>query len=237
MLKAIAIDDEPLALSLVAGYIKKTPFLELIGEFDNPAAATDTINREDIDLIFLDIQMPDLSGTDFVRSLPAGPKIVFTTAFEKYAVEGFKLDAVDYLLKPFGYDEFLKSAQKALRIIDSEKKNETSISANQSFLFLKSEYKIKRINFDEIIYIEGLKDYVKIYIKNEAKPILSISSLKALEQKLPEDKFMRVHRSFIVNLSSISTIERSRIVYGKIYIPVSDQYKEKFQEFLNKNFL
>lgn len=237
MIKAIAIDDEPLALQLVSGYIKKTPFFEFCGAYENPLAAFEIINKEDIDLIFLDIQMPDISGTEFVRSMPSGPKVIFTTAHEKYAIEGYKLDVIDYLLKPFGYEEFLKASQKALKIIESENKGENSITASSDFLFLKSEYKIKRINFDEILYIEGLKDYVKIYIKNEPKPILSISSLKALELKLPDDKFMRVHRSFIVNLSSISTIERSRIVYGKIYIPVSDQYKNRFQEYLNKNFL
>jgi DNA-binding LytR/AlgR family response regulator len=161
----------------------------------------------------------------------------FTTAYEKYALEGFRLDVVDYLLKPFSYEEFFKAAQKALRLIRLEQNSQNQVDANNEFLFLKSEYKIRRINFNDILYIEGLKDYVKVYTRNDPKPILSLTSLKTLESKLPEKIFMRVHRSFIVNLEKIDTIERSRIIFGKVYIPVSDQYKDKFQEFLNKNFL
>jgi DNA-binding LytR/AlgR family response regulator len=238
MIKTIAIDDEPLALQLVAGYIEKTPGLDLIGKFDNPLDAFEFMNNETIDLIFLDIQMPDLTGLEFTRAITKGPKVIFTTAYEKYALEGFKLDVIDYLLKPFSYEEFFRSVQKALRQISLENKEHiTQVEANQEFLFLKSEYKIKRINFHDILYIEGLKDYVKVYTRTDPKPVLSLTSLKSLENKLPESGFMRVHRSFIVNLEKIDTIERSRIVFGKAYIPVSDQYKDKFQEFLNKNFL
>jgi len=237
MIHTIAIDDEPLALQLVEGYIRKTPFLQFLGTFDNPISAIEFQENHPIDLILLDIQMPDLLGTDFVRTLNEGPKIIFTTAFEKYAVEGFRLDAVDYLLKPFGYDEFLVAAQKARKLIELEKRNLNVLESNDKFLFLKSEYKIIRINFDDIIYVEGMKDYVKVFLKNEPKPVLSINSMKSLEAKLPESRFMRVHRSFIVNLDRVEVIERSRIVFGKVYIPVSDQYKEKFQRFLNENFL
>jgi DNA-binding LytR/AlgR family response regulator len=238
MTNTIAIDDEPLALQLVAGYIEKTPGLNLMGKFDNPLDAFDYMVNSQVDLIFVDIQMPDLTGIEFTRAISKGPKVIFTTAFEKYALEGFKLDVVDYLLKPFSYEEFFRAVQKALRLIRLENKIVvTEIETNQEFLFLKSEYKIRRINYNEILYIEGLKDYVKVYLKNDPKPILSLTSLKLLESKLPESKFMRVHRSFIVNLERIDTIERSRIIFGKEYIPVSDQYKEKFQEFLNKNFL
>jgi len=238
MIRTIAIDDEPLALQLVNSYIAKTPFLELLSSFDNPLDAMDFLSDNPVDLIFLDIHMPDLSGIEFTRLLENRPKIVFTTAYEKYALEGFKLEAVDYLLKPFSYEEFLKAAKKAEKLIRLEKASEhEEIEANSEFLFLKSEYKIRRINFNEILYIEGLKDYVKVYLQNETKPILSLNSLKSLETKLPESKFMRVHRSFIVNLDKIETIERSRIVFGKTYIPVSDQFKDKFQEFLDKNFL
>ncbi len=237
MIKTIAIDDEPLSLKLVTGYIEKTPFLELIATFDNPLDAMDFLEGEQVELIFLDIHMPDLTGIEFTRILKNRPKIIFTTAYEKYALEGFKLEAVDYLLKPFNYEEFLTAAQKANKLIGLENKNPDKIEANNEFLFLKSEYKIRRINFNDISYIEGLKDYVKVYVQNEEKPILSLNSLKLLETKLPESKFMRVHRSFIVNLEKIDTIERSRIVFGKVYIPISDQYKTKFQEFLDKNFL
>jgi len=237
MIKTIAIDDEPLALKLVTGYIEKTPFLELLGSFDNPLSAMDFMEQNKVELLFLDIQMPDLTGTQFARTLTNGPKIIFTTAYEKYAIEGFRLEAVDYLLKPFGYEEFLVAAQKAKKILGLEEKNLTSIESNNEFLFLKSEYKIRRINFNDILYIEGMKDYVKVYILNETKPILSLSTLKAVEAKLPETNFMRVHRSFIVNLNRIQTIDHSRIVFGKEYIPISDQYKEKFQIYLDRNFL
>jgi DNA-binding LytR/AlgR family response regulator len=181
--------------------------------------------------------MPDLSGIEFTRIIEKGPKVIFTTAYEKYALEGYKLDIVDYLLKPFSYEEFLAAVQKARRLITLEQKEPDRIDSNGEFLFIKSDYKIKRINFDDILYVEGLKDYVKIYTRNDPKPVMSLSTLKLLESKLPESRFMRVHRSFIVNLAKIETIERSRIVFGKTYIPVSDQYREKFQEFLNKNFL
>ena len=237
MITAIAIDDEPLALQLVTGYIRKTPGLKLIGEFDNPLDAADFLTDAGVDLIFIDIQMPDLSGIEFTRLIEKGPKVIFTTAFEKYALEGYKLEIVDYLLKPFSYEEFIMAVHKVQKLLKLEQKAPARVDVNNQFLFLKSDYKIKRINFNDILYIEGLKDYVKVFTQNAPRPVLSLTSLKLLESKLPADKFMRVHRSFIVNLEKIDTIERSRIVFGKEYIPVSDQYKEKFQEFLDKNFL
>lgn len=238
MISTIAIDDEPLALQLVKGYITRTPFLKLVATFDNPLDAMEYLQENDVELIFLDIQMPDLTGTEFSRVLGGSHKIIFTTAYEKYAIEGFRLEAVDYLLKPFNYEEFLIAARKAEKLIRLENADRAQeITANAEFLFLKSEYKIRRINFNDIRYIEGLKDYVRVFLVNESQPVMSLSSLKALEEKLPKTKFMRVHRSFIVNLEKIDTIERSRIVFGKVYIPVSDQYKELFQEYLDKNFL
>jgi DNA-binding LytR/AlgR family response regulator len=237
MINVIAIDDEPLALQLVTGYIEKTPSLKLIGSFDNPVDASDFLRDNHVDIIFLDIQMPDLSGIEFSRIIGKGPKIIFTTAFEKYAIEGYKLEVVDYLLKPFSYEEFLAAVNKAVRLIKLEDKALQKVEANDEFLFLKSDYKIKRINFNDILFIEGLKDYVKVHIQNNPRPLLSLSTLKQIETKLPAGKFMRVHRSFIVNLDKIDTIERSRIVFGKTYIPVRDQYKDKFQEYLDRNFL
>lgn len=238
MIRTIAIDDEPLALQLVSSYIDKTPALEMAGAFDNPIDAMEFLEENQVELIFLDIEMPDLNGIEFARLLENKPKLVFTTAYEKYALQGFKLDAIDYLLKPFGYPDFLKAVEKVRKQIGLEKSAEKEeISANNEFLFLKSEYKIRRINFNDIIYVEGLKDYIKVYVENHDKPIMSLNSMKSIESKLPADKFMRVHRSFIVNLQRIDTVERSRIVFGKVYIPVSDQYKETFQAFLNKNFL
>ncbi len=237
MITVIAIDDEPLALQLIADYIQKTPDLLLLGQFENPLEAAQYIGKNHIDIVFTDIQMPGLTGIEFTRSMVNSPVVIFTTAFDKYAIDGFKLDIADYLLKPFTYEEFLISVHKAERMIRSIAKPADEILSNNEFLFLKSDYKIKRINFQNILYIEGLKEYVKVYTIHSDKPVLSLSSLKMLEIKLPPDKFMRVHRSFIVNLEQIDTIERSRIVFGKKYIPIGDQYKDKFQEFLSKNFL
>jgi len=237
MIKVVAIDDEPLALQLVKGYIEKTPFLELAGAFDNPVDAVVYIRSSEVDLVLLDIQMPDITGTELARVISGGPKIIFTTAYEKYALEGFRLDAVDYLLKPFSYAEFLKAVQKAQKLIDLETKQLPSLEVKNDFLFIKSEYKIRRINFSEINYIEGLGDYVKIFLTNEKKPVLSLSTMKALESRLPDEMFMRVHRSFIVNLEKVKVIDRNRIVFGEVRIPVTDQYKDSFQEFLGRNFI
>lgn len=237
MITVIAIDDEPLALQLIADYIQKTPDLVLAGQFENPIEAAQYITGNHIDLVFTDIQMPGLTGIEFTKSLVNGPVVIFTTAFDKYALDGFKLDVADYLLKPFTYEEFLTSVHKAERMIRSVTKPANEVLSNNEFLFLKSDYKIKRINFNNILYIEGMKEYVKVYTVHSNKPVLSLSSLKILEKRLPADKFMRVHRSFIVNLSMIDTIDRSRIVFGKNYIPVGNQYKDKFQKFLDKNFL
>ena len=237
MITVIAIDDEPLALQLIVDYIQMTPDLVLAGQFENPLEAAQFISKTHIDIVFTDIQMPGLNGIEFTKSMVNRPVVIFTTAFTKYAIEGFKLDIADYLLKPFTYEEFLTSVHKAARMIRSNMKPAEDVFSNNEFLFLKSDYKIKRINFQNILYIEGLKEYVKVYTTHSDKPILSLSSLKILEIKLPADKFMRVHRSFIVNLEKIETIDRSRIVFGKKYIPIGDQYKDKFQEFLDKNFL
>lgn len=237
VINTIAVDDEPLALGLVSGYIEKTTGLKLSGRFDNPLDAAAFLSSNLVDLVFIDIQMPDLTGIEFTRSMEKGPKVIFTTAFEKYALEGYRLEIVDYLMKPFSYDEFLAAVNKARKLISLERQATSNVEADNRFLFLKSDYKIRRINFNDILYIEGLKDYVKVFIQNNPKPVLSLTSLKLLETKLPSERFMRVHRSFIVNLEKIETIDRSRIVFGKEYIPVGDQYKEKFQDFLDKNFL
>jgi len=237
MLKVIAIDDEPLALQLITDYIQKTPGLILAGKFENPLEAARYTGKNNIDIVFTDIQMPGLTGIEFTRSMANGPIVIFTTAFDKYAIEGFKLDVADYLLKPFTYEEFLTSVHKAERMIRSATKQTDEVLHDNEFLFLKSDYKIKRINFKSILYIEGLKEYVRVYTIHSDKPVISLSSLKILEKKLPPEKFMRVHRSFIVNLEKIDTIDRSRIVFGKTYIPIGDQYKERFQDFLDRNFL
>lgn len=236
-IRCIAIDDEPLALEQIAGYIQKTPFLELSGSFESALQAIETINTSPVDLMFVDINMPDLNGLDFVKSLDNPPKIVFVTAYGEHALEGFRVDALDYLLKPVGYNDFLKSANKVKSWFDLNPKKPDKVNSNKEFLFIKSEYKIVRINFDDIKYIEGMSEYIRIHLVN-SKPVMTLLSMKSLEEQLPSEKFMRTHRSFIVNLSKITIIERSRIVFdGNVYIPVSEQYKDRFQNFLEKNFL
>jgi DNA-binding LytR/AlgR family response regulator len=238
ILRCVAIDDEPLAIKVIEDYIKQTPFLELVEKFTNPVKAFNYLNENDsdIDLIFVDIQMPDISGLDVVSKLRNKPLLIFTTAFSEYALDGFKADAVDYLLKPIDYPDFLKAANKAKEWINTRKGKSLDVQANKNFLFIKSEHKIIRINFEEIRYIQGMSEYVRIHL-TVGKPIMSLLSLKSLEAQLPENMFMRVHKSYIVNLQKINTIERNEIVYddGTI-IPVSQQYKSKFQEFVDKNF-
>jgi DNA-binding LytR/AlgR family response regulator len=234
-INCIAIDDEPLALQQIGGYIQKTPFLMLAASCKSAFEAMKVITIQQIDLMFVDIQMPDLTGVDFVKAWGEGQKIIFTTAFEQYALEGFKVDALDYLLKPFGYEEFLKSAIKAKNHFELlEKANQKPIST-EDYLFVKSDYKLRKIKLTDILYIEGLREYIKIVINND-NPVISLLSMKSLEEKLPSNRFMRVHRSFIVNLDYVNTVERGRIVFGKVYVQVSEQYKEKFQKYLDSGY-
>lgn len=229
-LKCIIIDDEPLAIDLLKSYVEKTSFLQLAGSFDNAPAAMDSILAEDIHLLLLDINMPQINGLEFSKTLPASIKVIFTTAYDQYAIEGFRLNALDYLLKPINYAEFLQAANKALewfKLTDSNRA--TSI-------FIKSGYRMEKIDFGDILYIENQKDYVKFHLENAKEPLSSLMSMQSLEDKLPVKQFMRVHRSFIVNLDKVKTIERNCIVFGKEYIPVSESYKSKFMEFVNKHF-
>jgi two-component system LytT family response regulator len=236
-IKCIAIDDEPLALQQVAGYIRKIPYLKLQAECDNAVEAMIIMEDQNIDLIFVDISMPDINGLEFVKSLDKKPLVIFTTAHSQYAIEGFKVEATDYLLKPFSFVEFSKAAAKAKKQFEWIKNAAEKVESNQEFLFIKSEYKMVRINFNEIRYIEGMKEYVRIHLTNH-KPMMTLLSMKSLEEKLPSEIFMRVHRSYIVNLDKVTTIERFRIVFDdKVRIPVSDNYKEKFQAYIDKNFM
>jgi two-component system, LytTR family, response regulator LytT len=237
MIRCIAIDDEPLALQQIAGYIKQTPFLVLAGLCESASEAITTLEKAPADLLFVDINMPDLSGIEFVKTLVNPPMIVFVTAYSEYALEGFRVDAVDYLLKPISYTDFLKSANKVKALFEIKQSKSGEITRDKNFLFVKADYKIRRINFDDIKYIEGMSEYIKIHVVN-SKPVMTLISMKSIEDQLPSDRFMRVHRSYIVSLSKISVVERSRIVFDeKIYIPVSEQYKEKFQEYIDKNFI
>jgi two-component system, LytTR family, response regulator LytT len=253
-LSCLAVDDEPLALGLVCAFIEQTPFLQLTGRYSNAIEALRGIHEQPVDVLFLDIQMPDLTGLELARVLDSGsngrtaPRVIFTTAYNQYALEGYRVDALDYLLKPFNYEEFLRAALKAQayyglirRPVElwPDKLASPAVAVitepEKEYLFLKVEYQLVRVAYNDILYIEGLKDYIKVHLKSTpTKPVLSLTSLKALEEKLNPQRFMRVHRSFIVSLDQITAITRNSIQIGPTQIPVSDQYKEPFNQFLSK---
>lgn len=236
--KCLIVDDEPLALDLIESYVAKTPFLELSGRCNSAFKAMEFMTSQNIDLIFLDIQMPGLTGLEFSKLLHNGPRVIFTTAYGQYALEGFKADALDYLVKPFNYSEFLKAANKAytwFSMVTSGKTSETK-SAPTSIM-VKSESRLERVDLDQILYIEGLGDYVKIHLVGIQSPVITQMTLKSLKEKLPSSAFFRVHKSFIVQIGKIKTIERSRIVFDKTYIPVSPAVKDEFFKLLDEKFL
>lgn len=247
ILKCAIIDDEPLAISLLESYVNKTPFLELAGKYNSAVNALPALSKEPVDLLFLDIQMPELNGMEFSRILKTDTRIIFTTAFSQYALDSYKVNALDYLLKPISYADFLKSANKALQWYELLREGSSTggsrtapsqaVSPSVESIFIKTEYKLVQVELRKILYIEGLKDYVKIFVEGEAHPILSLMSMKNLEDMLPANRFIRVHRSFIVQPEKIKVIERNRIVFGKEYIPISDNYKQKFMEFLAQRAL
>lgn len=236
-IKCIAIDDEPLALKQLSSYIQKTPFLENVANFQSAFEAMNYLAGNDVDLMFVDINMPDLNGIEFVKSLTQKPQIIFTTAYSDYAIEGFQVDAIDYILKPISYAVFLKAATKAKTWCELNQKQNEVIQTTQDYIFVKSEYKLMRILLSDIKYIESSNEYIQIHLINE-EPVTTLIRLKVIEEQLPKDKFMRVHRSFIVNLDRVKVIERNRIIFDhNIYIPVGDQYKDGFQAFIDKIFL
>ncbi len=251
-IKCIAIDDEPLALQQIESYIAKTANLKLTASFDNAIDARNTLQNQEVDLLFVDINMPDMNGVELVQSLTNPPKVIFTTAHREFALDAFALDAADYLLKPLSYGTFVKCVDKIKKryfmkthvdMLSStedgtnENGTEEELTASSDCLYIKSEYRIIRINYDQIKYIESQREYVCIYQVN-AKPIMSLMTIKKMEEHLPTNLFMRVHRSFIVNLNHVQIIERNRIVFDKnVYIPISNQYKDAFNDFLDKRFL
>ena len=236
IINCIAIDDEPLALQKMELYIEKTPFLKLLGLFESALEALDFLNTNPVDLMFVDIQMPNLNGVDFVKTLSGGPKVIFTTAFSEYAIDGFQVDALDYILKPLDYPTFLKSVNKAKNHFDLLVQPQEKVEENDQYLFIKSEYKMVKVDINKIEFIEAMGGYLKFHIEN-SKTIMSLLSMKSMEGKLPSTKFMRVHRSYLVNLQKIAIVERGQIIFDKVRISVSEQYKEKFQAFLDGHFM
>lgn len=226
----IAIDDEPLALEVIKNYAADTPLIHLENTFTDAIQALSFIKAHKVDLIILDIQMPDISGIQFFQSLQVKPLVIFTTAYSEYAVKGFELEAIDYLVKPIHFDRFIKALMKARKVISSQTVPSRS---EEGFFFVKSGYAMVRIDFDDILYIEGLDDYVKIHLINNAKsPVLSLMSLKSITEKLPKDQFKRVHRSFIIPLKKITSIRNKTIFLEKIRIPLSDTYSDSIRDWL-----
>lgn len=236
-LDCIIIDDEPLALELLEGYINQIPFLNLQGKYTNAVEALEVIKTMQPHIVFLDIQMPNINGLELSKIIDGKTKVIFTTAFDNYALESYKVNALDYLLKPISYTDFLTAANKALNWFEMTTKDEAGPTKPKiNSIFVKTEYKLMQINFSDILYVEGMKDYVKIFIENQPHPILTLMNMKTLEDQLPEEQFVRVHRSFIVQPCKIKYIERNRIVFSnQQYIPISDSYKDSFQAFLNKH--
>ena len=239
MIKVLAIDDEPLALQQLAAYIKKVPFLQLMGECQSATEAKEILNRETIDAVFCDINMPDLNGMDFVKSLAVPPLIVFTTAYSEYAVEGFKVNAVDYLLKPFGLQDFQRAANRLRERMEGAQasSNQPVASASEDVLFLKTDYRIVKVSISDIRYVEAMSEYLKVWLESQPKPVITLLSMKKMEEHLPSH-FMRIHRSYIINLTKIQEVNKNRVIMdADTYLPIGDMYKEAFQAYLDTKYL
>ena len=236
MIRCLAIDDEPLALQQLVTYIGKVPFLELAAQCHSALEAKTFLEQDTVDAIFCDINMPDLNGMDFIKSLAVPPLIVFTTAYSEYAVEGFRVNAVDYLLKPFGLQDFQRAANRLKDRLEMKNERYDNSQADNS-LFLKTEYRMVKISIQDIRYVEAMSEYLKVYLDSEKKPIVTLLSMKKMEERLP-DNFMRIHRSYIVNLSKIQEVNKNRIIIDNdTYLPIGDLYKDTFQAYLDTKFL
>ncbi len=236
-IRCLAIDDEPLALKQLVAYIKKVPFLELAAQCQSALEARTYLENDTVDAIFCDINMPDLNGMDFVKSLVAPPLVVFTTAYSEYAVDGFRVNAVDYLLKPFGLQEFQRAAQRLKDRLEGSHATEESAAAQTETLFLKTDYRIVNVNIRDIRYVEAMSEYLKVWVDGQSKPIVTLLSMKKMEENLP-GYFMRIHRSYIINLTKIQEVNKNRVIMdADTYLPIGDLYKDAFQRYLNTKFL
>lgn len=231
ILKCVVIDDEPLAADLISSYVERTPGLEMVGAFSNAQDAVKTIIEGEADVVFLDINIPQLNGLEFARIIPEYVSIVFVTAYDSYAVDSFKVNAAHYLLKPVSYDDFLQAVQRVNGLREGRR---CATGAGRDYVIVKSEYKLVQIRVDDILYVEGLKDYVKIVLDGDKKSVMSLMNIKTFEMALPSDRFMRVHRSYIVNTDKIMVIERNRIVLGKASVPISESYKQVFADYVQR---
>lgn len=232
MIRCLIVDDEKLALELMEDNVQKVPFLHLVGKCKNAAEAMEVMSREQVDLIFLDIQMPGISGMQFLNSLTNPPMVVIVSAYDNYAVDGFNKDVVDYVLKPVAFDRFLKAANKAFELNGLRQQRDSAKQTAPDYLFVNADYSVVRINIRDIVYVEGLKDYIKIYVKDQPKAIITRLSMRFMEEKLPAENFARVHKSYIVALDKINSFKRNRLMLGDTEIPVSDNYKEKVLNYI-----
>ena len=241
MIRCMAIDDEPLALQQIAAYIGKVPFLELAAQCQSALEAHAFLQHDTVDVIFCDINMPDLNGMDFIKALVAPPLVVFTTAYAEYAVEGFKVNAVDYLLKPFGLQDFMRAANRIQERLQPQSSPASHLSPltseSDDVIFLKTDYRIVKVAISDIRYVEAMSEYLKVYLESDAKPIVTLLSMKKMEERLP-DYFMRIPRSYIINLTKIQEVNKNRVIMdSETYLPIGDMYKETFQKYIDAKFL
>ena len=242
MIRCIIVDDEPLAVAQMEKYVERVPFLENAGSCSSAAEAMEVLSNGNVDVMFVDISMPDISGMQLVRSLSNPPMVVFTTAYSEYAVEGFKVDAVDYLLKPIGFDDFLRAAGRVKDMYTLRNVQQGGETAQEArcvdSLFVKSDYRIVRVPINTIMYVESMSEYVRIFVEGQTKPVISLLSMKKVEEALPAEMFMRVHRSYLVNLNKIKEVSKMRIVYdNNVYIPIGDMYKDAFFAYVEDHFV
>jgi DNA-binding LytR/AlgR family response regulator len=231
MLRCLAVDDEPLALDLIEDNISKLPYLHLVAKCSNPMEALKVLQTEKIDLMFLDIQMPGLTGLQFIQSLQEKPMIILVTAYEKFALEGFNLDVVDYLVKPVSMDRFVKACNKAYELYQLRNKaGSKEMAGEPGYFFVNVDYSLVKINFSDIRFVEGLKDYIKIHLQSTSRPVITRLAMKNIEEQLPASKFIRIHKSYIVSVDHISAVRKNSVFIGEMELPVGDSYREAIAE-------
>lgn len=233
-LRCIAIDDEPLALELLEDNISKVPFLQRLAGFNKPIEALQYLQSNEVDLVFIDIQMPGLTGLQLIQSLPKKPLFILVTAYEQFALQGYELDVVDYLVKPVRFDRFLKACTKALEIHEARNKSTVNNGQERDHMFIQADYMMVRVNFEDIQWIESLKDYLRIHMTGSQKPIVARMSMKSIEEQLPATRFLRIHKSYIVATAAITAVQKGTVFLGDIQLPVGDLYKESLQRFIGQ---
>ena len=235
MLRCIAVDDEPLALELIEDNISKVPYLQLVAKCSNAMEAIKVLQEQTVDLIFLDIQMPGLTGLQFIQSLNERPMIILITAYEKFALEGFNYDVVDYLVKPVSLNRFVKACNKALELYQLKTRpKEPAAGKSPGYIFVNADYSLLKVVVDDIMWVEGLKDYIKIHIRNSSKPVITRMTMRSLEELLPANRFIRIHKSYIAAMDFITAIRKTTVMIGSMELPVSDTYQEKLMKLTGK---